>query len=70
MIEHRHVYILFRDNETPAVLIKRINTENKYRLSSITFSSKERLERTLKDLDKPYISFQTQLAFWDAIKTK
>jgi hypothetical protein len=67
MIQHRHVYILFYSDTEVQVLIKRINTENKYQLKDLTFSSKERLEELLKTYT-PAISFHSQLVFWDAIK--
>ena len=70
MIIHRHVYILFYDDKIPTIIITRTNTENKYPLNSLTFSSKERLERLFKEQGNAYISFHSQLVFWDMIRIK
>jgi hypothetical protein len=70
MIIHRHVHILFYDDKTPIIMITRTNTENKYPLNSLTFSSKERLERLFEEQGDAYISLHSQLVFWDMIRIK
>jgi hypothetical protein len=71
MIEHRHVWIFFDEKHIPAELrTLRVNgSENAYQIKDITFSSKSRLDLLLRNW-KPYVSINSQVVFWDAVKIK
>lgn len=68
MIEHRHVWITFYS--TAQLNTLRVNGhEGKYEMRNITFSSRVRLERVLKNYT-PVVSLTGEQVFWDAIKEK
>ncbi len=68
MIEHRHIWIMFEKGEGGELRTMRVNgSENKYQIKNLSFSSKSRLELLLKNYI-PYISFHSQMVFWDAVK--